>query len=82
MLHWTSSPQLVPYLIFATAMAFLCWVIIATVPAHSQTNSGSHVAAGNIGIEVRPNGALKIPDSAGIYALPPGRSAPVQRTAD
>ena len=70
MLHWTSSPQLVAYLIFATAMAFLCWVIVAAVPAHAQPNSGSRAMTGNSSNEAQPNGAHPIPASAHMYAFP------------
>src|SRR5262245_19301258 len=51
MLHWTSSPQLVPYLIFGAAWAFLCGVTVSSGPAHGQPNSRSEAEAGNITIE-------------------------------
>jgi UrcA family protein len=50
MLHWTSSPHLVPYLMFAAAWAFVCGLIIASVPAHGQPNAPP-AAGGKIIIE-------------------------------
>ena len=43
MMNWTSSPHLLPYLIFGAAWAFVCGVVIGSVPAHGQASASPNI---------------------------------------